>query len=95
MSRIDRFRQAEQDLLTIAEHIAQDSPIAASNWLNEIEAKLRFLAQQPYAGEAVDYIHVGLRRITHGNYLIFYEPQESGIIMVRVIHGARRLEDLL
>jgi len=95
MPRIERFRQAEQDLLLIAQHIAQDAPIAASNWLDEIEAKLSFLSQQPYAGEAVDHIRAGLRRFTHGNYLIFYEPQEFGIALVRIIHGARRLEDLV
>jgi len=95
MARVERFRQAEQDLLSIAEYIARDSPIAASKWLDEIEAKLLFAAQNPYAGEAVDHLRKGLRRITHGSYLIFYEPQEFGITLVRVVHGARRLEDLI
>jgi plasmid stabilization system protein ParE len=45
-------------------------------------------------GEAVDHIRLGLRRVTHGNYLIFYEPRESGILLVRVLHGTRKFEDL-
>jgi len=45
-------------------------------------------------GEAVDHIRPGLRRFTHGNYLIFYEPRETGIGLVRVFHGARKIEDL-
>ena len=45
-------------------------------------------------GEAVDHIRPGLRRFTHGKYLIFYEPHENGIGLVRVLHGARKIEDL-
>jgi plasmid stabilization system protein ParE len=50
---------------------------------------------QPHLGEAVDQLRPGLRRITHGSYLIFYEPQPFGIALVRVLHGARKIEDLL
>lgn len=95
MARVDRFRQAEEDLLAIAEYIARDNPTAAARWLDEIEEKFLLLAKQPYVGEAVDHIHPGLRRFTHGKYLIFYEPRETGIGLVRVLHGARKLEDLL
>lgn len=94
MARVDRFRQAEEDLLAIAEYIARDNPTAAANWLDEMEAALLILAKQPYAGEAVDDIRPGLRRFTQGKYLIFYEPRETGIVLVRVLHGARQLDDL-
>ncbi len=94
MARVDRFRQAEEDLLAIAEYIARDNPTAAARWLDQIERKLDLLAKQPYMGEAVDHIRPGLRRFTHGNYLIFYEPRESGIGLVRVLHGARKIEDM-
>lgn len=93
MARVDRFRRAEEDILAIAEHIAQDNPTAAARWLDQIEQKFLLLAQQPYMGEAVDYLRPGLRRVTHGDYLIFYEPRETGIGLVRVLHGARRIED--
>ena len=94
MARVDRFRRAEEDLLAIAEYIARDNPSAAARWLDQIEGKLLVLAMQPYMGEAVDHIRPGLRRFTHGKYLIFYEPQETGIGLVRVLHGARKIEDL-
>ena len=96
MARIDRFRQAEEDLLAIAEYIARNNPAAAARWLNQIEEKFDALAMQPYLGEAVDHIHPGLRRLTHGSYLIFYEPRQTGIVLVRVrvLHGARKIEDL-
>lgn len=94
MARIDRFRQAEEDLLAISQHIAQDSPTAASRWLDGIELEFERLAKNPYLGEAVDSIKPGLRRLTHGKYLIFYEPRPTGIGLVRILHGARRIEDL-
>jgi toxin ParE1/3/4 len=94
MANVDRFRRAEEDLLAIAEHIAKDSPRAASRWVNQIERTLSLLASQPFMGEAVDEIRPGLRRFCEGNYLLFYEPRENGIGLVRVLHGARRIETL-
>jgi toxin ParE1/3/4 len=94
MARVERSRQAEEDLLAIAEYIAQDSPNAASRWLNQIEETIDSLAQQPLIGEAVDYLRSGVRRFTQGKYLLFYEPRDTGVLLVRVIHGARRIEDL-
>jgi toxin ParE1/3/4 len=94
MARVDRSRLAEADLLAIAEYIARDNPTAASRWLDRIEEKFLLLARQPYMGEAVDHIRPGLRRFSHGNYLIFYEPRETGVCLIRVLHGARRIEDL-
>jgi toxin ParE1/3/4 len=95
MARVDRFRRAEEDLLAIAEYIARDSPMAAARWLEQVEKKLELLATHPLLGEAVDHLHPNLRRFTHGSYLIYYEPQPLGITLVRVLHGARRIEDLL
>jgi len=94
MARVDRFRRAEEDILAIAEYIARDNPSAASRWLDQIEEKLTLLAKQPFMGEAVDHIRPGLRRSSHGRYLLFYEPRENGIGLVRVLDGARRIEDL-
>jgi toxin ParE1/3/4 len=94
MARVDRFRRAEEDLLAIAEYIARDNPTAAVRWLDHIEEKLSLLAKYPMIGEAVYNIRPGLRRFSHGKYLIFYEPHENGICLVRVLHGARKIEDL-
>ena len=94
MARVDRFRQAEEDLLAISAHIARDNPSATARWLDQIELKFDLLAKYPYMGEAVNHIRPGLRRFTHGKYLILYEPRESGIGLVRILHGARKIEGL-
>jgi toxin ParE1/3/4 len=94
MGSVDRFRQAEEDLLSIAEFIARDNPSVAVRWMDDIEAVLVRIAQQPYMGEAVNHIRPGLRRVTHGNYAIYYEPRDAGILLVRILHGTRKIEDL-
>jgi toxin ParE1/3/4 len=95
MPRVDRSRLVEKDLLEIAAYIAQDNPSAAARWLDEMEVKFTVLGKQPLMGEAVDDIQPGLRRTSHGQYLIFFEPRENGVALVRIIHGARNIEDLL
>jgi len=95
MAHVERFRQAEEDLLAIAQYIAKDNPSAAVVWLDKLDETLSLLARQPQLGEAVDHIRPDLRRISHGDYLLFYEPRKAGIGLVRVIHGARKIEDLL
>jgi toxin ParE1/3/4 len=95
MPRVQRSRQAEEDLIAIAQYIARDNLSAAIRWLDAIEEKLSLLASRPLMGEAVDHIRPGLRRASHGKYLIFFEPRDDGIALVRVLHGARRIEELL
>jgi plasmid stabilization system protein ParE len=46
-------------------------------------------------GEAVHHLHAGWRRISHGKYVIFFEPLDDGIAVQRVLHGARKIENLL
>jgi toxin ParE1/3/4 len=94
MAHISRFRQAEEDLLAIARYIAAENPTAAANWLDSVEETITLLASQPYLGEAANHIRPGLRRMSHGSYLLFYEPKDDGIVLVRVLHGAREIEKL-
>jgi toxin ParE1/3/4 len=95
MARVNRFRRAEEDLLAIADRIAADNPAAAAKWLDRIEGTLSLLASNPLMGEAVDSIRPRLRRFCQGSYVILYEPREKGIDLVRVLHGSRRIEDLI
>jgi len=42
-----------------------------------------------------DDLAVELRQAIHGRYLILFTADEDGVTIERVLHGARRLEDLL
>lgn len=94
MARVTRSRRVEQDLLSIAEYIAADNPTAAARWLDEMERIFALLASSAGIGQEVSEIRPGLRRFCHGNYLIYFEPLDHELRIVRVLHGARRMEDL-
>jgi toxin ParE1/3/4 len=91
MSRIVRTRSAKADVVGIAWQIAQDNPSASDRWIDET---LNLLAGFPEMGERVDHLSAGLRRHCFGNYLLFCLPLDDGIELRRVLHGARRIEDL-
>lgn len=76
-------------------YVAQDNETAADNLIDEIESTLGLLARNPRLGQSVEQYRAELRRFTVGNYLLFYEPLDDGIRLVRFLHGARRMDDLL
>jgi toxin ParE1/3/4 len=90
-----RSRLAEQDLLGIAEYNAVDNPSAAIRWLDEIERTFVLLASYPAIGQDVSEIRPGLRRFCQGHYVIYFEPAADELKIVRVLHGSRRIEDLV
>ncbi len=99
MSRT-RFRpKSVEDLEAIADFIAADNPPRAVSFVDEIFARCAAIAEQPRAYQRRDDLATGLRQAVHGRYLIFFTPDEHGpdergIVIERVLHGARRLEDL-
>jgi toxin ParE1/3/4 len=94
MARVQKTSRAEIDLIAISDYIAADNLDAALNWINEIDQTFRLLAQNPGLGEERSALQPGIRRQTFGNYLIFYRTAEDGILIVRVLHGSRQIENL-
>ena len=94
MPEIKRTAQAEEDLIEIWVYIAQDNVSAADNLLDRIEEKFFLLADQPRLGPCRPDIAPELRYFPVGSYLILYREIAAGIEIVRVVHGARRLESL-
>ncbi|QDT44528.1 Toxin ParE3 [Gimesia alba] len=95
MPRIIRTRQANEDALSIWAYIAEHDPNAADQLILRINEMLQKLVVHPGLGSKHDKFRKGLRCFPIGNYLIFYEPIENGIQILRILHGARQWEDLL
>lgn len=95
MPRILRTRQANEDVLSIWEYIATHNTSAADQLVFRINEVLKQLAAHPGIGEKQEQYRKDLRCFPIGNYLIFYEPIENGIQVLRILHGARQWEDLL
>ncbi|ADE16666.1 plasmid stabilization system [Nitrosococcus halophilus Nc 4] len=89
-----RTAQAEEDLIEVWMYIAQENVAAAERLLDEIDAKCRLLAEHPRLGAARPDIAPELRYLPISNYLLLYREIDQGIELVRVVHGARRLDQL-
>jgi toxin ParE1/3/4 len=99
MRRITLTQSASDDLDEIWDYIGVEnhSPIAADNLIDEVGRQLRLVLEHPLASEAVDELRPKTRRIIiKQRYLVFFEPTDDGILVLRVLHGARiiRPEDL-
>ena len=93
MSMIVRTYPARDDLRQIWLHIAEHNLTAADRLIDRFERTLRSLARNPLIGESVARYRPGLRRFTVGNYVLFYEPIDGGVRLVRVLHGAQQIDE--
>jgi toxin ParE1/3/4 len=60
--------------------------------LDTIDAKLRNYADRPGMGTVREDFGVGLKSFHVKSYVIFYRRVKGGIQLVRVLHGARRID---
>ncbi len=95
MVRIARQPQARRDLIEIWNYIADDSVRSADALIHRVDAKLTLLATNPKLGRVRDELSAGLRSISVGRYILFYQIMPDGILLVRVLHSARDLGPLL
>lgn len=83
---------ASDDIAEIWDHIADDSLRAADRWIDQLDEQFGLLASQPLMGRSRDELAPGLRSFPFGRYVIFYEPIEGGIDVVRLLHSARDVD---
>lgn len=87
--------RAVEDLEAVADFIAADNPARAVSFVDELFAVFARIADRPGACRRRDDLAVNLRQAIHGRYLIFFTVgDDGGIVVERVLHGARRIEDL-
>ena len=86
--------KAVQDLEAIGDHIAADNPSRAVSFIDELLALCARITERPGAYRRRDDLGRGLRQAVHGSYLILFTAGKHGVVIERVVHGARRLEDL-
>lgn len=75
-------------------YIAEDSPKAATAFLQYLESKFVPLLEFPGMGAPRDQIAPGLRAIPYKNYVIYYMSDDDAVTIVRVVHGARDVQAL-
>ena len=95
MAKIERSSQAQRDLVDIWLYIANDSPAAADKFLDQIDTLCKLLSSSPLLGRSREELGRNVRSFPLGDYLIFYRPKRTGIVVVRVLSGYRDLDKLL
>lgn len=89
--RVVLSNQAEFDLEEIGDYIAADNPGRALSFVREIRDHFSKIAAAPLAYTARPELGAGVRCCTHGRYLTLYIPEESEVLIARIVHGARDL----
>lgn len=95
MSRYRLRPRAVADLDDIAAYIARENPVRALSFIDELIEVCARVASMPRAYRRRDDLARGLRQAVHGRYLILFTADDQGVTIERVVHGARRLEDLI
>lgn len=95
MPTLKRHPQTEQDLIEIFRYISRDNAPAAEKLVRAINSKCELLARSPMIGRARPELRSDLRSVPYGAYLILYRIIDGGVEIVRVVHAARNLDDLV
>ena len=99
MARATYSPLARDDIDGIAAYIATDNPEAARRLVLAVEETVNRLIGFPGLGAVYPHpAHPKLRaKLVNGfrNYIVFYLPNENGIHVVRVLHGARDIPRVL
>lgn len=93
MMRIVRRPKAEQDLADIYDWIADSSPASADRYIKRVISQLNHLAEMPNMGSYRLSNFPQIRSFPIGNHLVFYQPVDDGIEVIRILHGARDWEN--
>lgn len=81
--------EAENDLETIADFIARDNPARAITFLHELRERCLGLTDFPERFPLVPrYEPQGVRRCSHGNYVIFYRAEKQAVVVIHILNGA-------
>ena len=94
MKQIVHSKKAREDLLSIWAYIAEDNTKAADRLLDDINEKCLLLGKNPKLGQARPDIARTMRYFPIKNYLILYQESQKGIEIIRVLHGARDLNEI-
>jgi toxin ParE1/3/4 len=86
--------RASEDLTEIWSYIADDSVENADSFIDKLYETMQVLSRQPGSGRHREELASGIQSFPFGRYIIFYRAVTSRIEIVRVLHGARDIENI-
>ena len=94
--RLERSRQAERDLDDILTYgTRRFGEDVGDEYFFSFEAAFALLEANPKAGEPIDQIDPGVRKLTHRRHRIFYEIDGDRIWVLRVRHHAQDVSGVI
>jgi toxin ParE1/3/4 len=88
VTKIEFTHDAERDLINIflygVEHFG---PVQAERYAKTLNAKIEMAAEHPDFGTDYGFVVEGVRRYESVSHAIYYRPTQSGILVLRVLHG--------
>jgi len=82
--------EARADRIKLMEYIAQDSPLAAIELDDEIEAKVDALLAHPKLYKVSPRVRGAREMVVRPNYIVLYELAGVDIVVLNVVHAARQ-----
>lgn len=93
VTSVGHTSRARADLLDIWSGIAIDNLDAADRVLDRLEARVRILRLWPKSGVACPKIAHDARMLVEHPYVILYRLVVGAVQIIRVLHGARHIDD--
>jgi toxin ParE1/3/4 len=89
---------AVDDLISIFDWIAHDSPAHAAVFVDQIDQRIGRLKNHPFLGRFPrdeKLKNTGYRILIIEAYLVFYVVRGKTVEIHRILHGSRNLEELI
>ncbi len=99
--RIFVLPRAEEDISESALYIAEDSLEAAIHFIDRTNETFEFLSSHPEAGSEHSFLSPSLKGTRSWpvrgfeKWLVFYQLHTYEIVVIRILHGARDIDNLL
>lgn len=87
MAKYRLSKRADNDLVEIAEYTIREFGIEqARHYRDALEVCFSTLADNPLMGHSAEQFAPQLRRFEHESHIVFYMPEDVGVLVVRILH---------
>lgn len=86
--------QAEQDMEAIGDYIAQDNPVRAVSFTEELYQQCLLIAETPVIYRERPELGQSIRSCAYGRYLIVFRVLDTEVRIERLLHGSRDITTL-
>lgn len=80
---------AEQDIEAIGDYIAQDNPVRAVSFTEELFQQCLLIAESPVIYKERPELGHSVRTCAYGRYLIVFRVLDMEVRVERLLHGSR------